>query len=179
MGFEQVQRKCNGETLRWLWPTSSDRLVRRQNNSSSSPLQRILVVIVMTSSKIQKNSVWDADWSGSQVGWVITLSRGVRSSYEAILQGQGKVSANVCGFLKIVFSKWIALLRKNRFLVNLRQDFMQVRKISILSVKLFLFLQNCTLFWTTNVQISFNIIKHCQRHYGPRRWLLRPVILVW
>ena len=69
----------------------------------------------MTSSKIQKNSVWDADWSGSQVGWVITLSRGVRSSYEAILQGQGKVSANVCGFLKIVFSKWIALLRKKSF----------------------------------------------------------------
>ena len=22
-------------------------------------------------------------------------------------------------------------------------------------------------------------IKHCQRHYGPRRWLLWPVILVW
>ena len=23
------------------------------------------------------------------------------------------------------------------------------------------------------------ILKHCQRHYGPRRWLLWPVILVW
>ena len=23
------------------------------------------------------------------------------------------------------------------------------------------------------------IKKHCQRHYGPRRWLLWPVILVW
>ena len=24
-----------------------------------------------------------------------------------------------------------------------------------------------------------DIDKHCQRHYGPRRWLLWPVILVW
>ena len=29
-------------------------------------------------------------------------------------------------------------------------------------------------FWYTEY-----LFKHCQRHYGPRRWLLWPVILVW
>ena len=27
--------------------------------------------------------------------------------------------------------------------------------------------------------LSKRLKKHCQRHYGPRRWLLWPVILVW
>ena len=30
--------------------------------------------------------------------------------------------------------------------------------------------------WSTEAN---RLKKHCQRHYGPRRWLLWPVILVW
>ena len=50
--------------------------------------------------------------------------------------------------------------------------------------------ESCNLFWRlasfgsqTNIKNSITGLnlkpKHCQRHYGPRRWLLWPVILVW
>ena len=29
------------------------------------------------------------------------------------------------------------------------------------------------------VMLTWILNKHCQRHYGPRRWLLWPVILMW
>ena len=37
------------------------------------------------------------------------------------------------------------------------------------------------IFWMlTRIQeLDRTFLKHCQRHYGPRRWLLWPLILVW
>ena len=65
--------------------------------------------------------------------------------------------------------------------IKLRPNLCPAETLDQVSLPVF---QNWALNWPdfrhpVSQHTSATLKKHCQRHYGPRRWLLWPVILVW
>ena len=93
----------------------------------------------------------------------------------------GKISESINLYLSYLSNRPFSFIKLSYVITNRFSWYLSKSSRKWLNkvVKFYLSWNSFTLALVMSVTNSTCDTKHCQRHYGPRRWLLWPVSLVW